>query len=124
MLGHATLLIALVPSTSTTFHARAPSVGSVETTACPSLSTATHRCALGHETAISPFGLESVASFQAAGLLGAAGAVVVVVVGATVVVVGTGDVVGTAVLLEGPEEQPAEAKARTRTDATLTRRAE
>jgi hypothetical protein len=124
MLGHATPLIALVPSTWTTFHAGAPAVGFVETTACPSLSTATHRCALGQETAISPFGLESVTSRQAAGLLGTAGAVVVVVVGATVVVVGADDVGGTAVLLEGPEEQPTAAKARTRTDATLTRRAE
>jgi hypothetical protein len=88
------------------------------------LSTATHSCALGQETAISPFGLESVTSCQAAGLLGAAGAIVVVVVGATVVVVGAGDVGGTAALLEGPEEQPAAAKARRRIDATLTRRAE
>jgi hypothetical protein len=121
MLGHATPLIALVPSTWTTFHAGAPAVGFVETTACPSLSTATHRCALAQETAISPFGLESVTSRQAADLLGTAGAVVV---GATVVVVGADDVDGTAVLFEGPEEQPAAAKARTMTDATLTRRAE
>jgi hypothetical protein len=50
--------------------------------------------------------------------------VVVVVVGASVVVVSSGEVDGTAVLLEGPEEQPAAAKVRTRTDATLTRRAQ
>jgi hypothetical protein len=50
--------------------------------------------------------------------------VVVVVVGATVVVVGTVEVDGTAVLLEGPLEQPAAANIRTRSDATLPRRAE
>ena len=123
-LGHAMPLSALVPSTPTTLHAGAPAVGSVETTACPSLSTATHRCALGQDTPISPFGLERVTSFHAAGLRGAPAVVVVVVVGATVVVVGAGDVGGTAALLEGPEEQPAAAKARRRIDATLTRRAE
>ncbi len=122
MLGHATPLMALVPSMSTAFHAGAPPVGFVEMTACPSLSTATHRCALGQETAMSPFGLEIVASSHTAGL---PGVVVVVVVGGSVVAVvgGGGEVDGALVLLAGPEEQPAATKVRTRSEATLTRRA-
>jgi hypothetical protein len=122
MLGHATPLRALVPSMSTTLHAFAPSLGPVDTTAWPSLSTAIHRFALGQDTAMSPFGLESVAICQTAGFRGMV--VAVVVVGATVVVVSRGGLDGTAVLLEEPEEQPAAAKVTTRRDATLARRAQ
>jgi hypothetical protein len=54
-------------------------------------------------------------------LLGAVGAVVVVVVGATVVVVATVEIGEMALLLEGPDGQPAATKARTTSGATLAR---
>ncbi len=70
---------------------------------------------------MSPFGLASVKSRHTDGFRGTV--VAVVVVGATVVVVSRGALDGTAVLLEGPEEQPAVAKATTRSD-TLAKRAQ
>src|ERR1700726_746115 len=55
MVGHDTPVTSSAPSMSTAFHAAAPPVGLVDTTALPLLSTPTHRLAVGHETLLNVF---------------------------------------------------------------------